>query len=137
MKFTDEIGFGVPAVLSAIGGTISLMLGGWDILIQLLITFIVIDYVTGVLSGIKTKSLSSDVMYWGGIRKGITLVVIAVAVMLDELINGGSPVFRTLALYFYIGREGLSVIENLAVLGVPLPAFIKSTLRQIQRKGGK
>jgi toxin secretion/phage lysis holin len=105
-------------------------------LIQALVTLIIIDYITGVLSGIKNKSLSSDVMYWGGIRKAVTLAVIAVAVLFDSMLNNGDPVFRTMALYFYIGREGLSIVENVAKLGVPLPAFISKVLKQINKNGG-
>jgi toxin secretion/phage lysis holin len=132
-----EVAYGIPAIFSAIGTTITAWLGGWDMLIQMLVFFIVLDYITGILSGIKNKNLSSDVMYWGGIRKGITLVVIMIAVMFDIMLNNSEPVFRTIAIYFYIGREGLSIIENMAKLGVPLPSFIKQTINQIAKAGKK
>jgi toxin secretion/phage lysis holin len=132
-----EVAYGIPTIFSAIGTLITFWLGGWDMLIQILVFFVILDYATGVLSGIKNKNLSSDVMYWGGIRKGITLVVIMIAVMFDTMLNNSEPVFRTIALYFYIGREGLSIIENMGKLGVPLPAFIKSTINQIAKRGGK
>jgi toxin secretion/phage lysis holin len=132
-----EIAYGIPAIFSLMGTILTSWLGGWDMLIQMLVFFVVLDYITGVLSGIKNKNLSSDVMYWGGIRKAITLVVIMIAFMFDMLLNNSEPVFRTIAIYFYIGREGLSIIENLSKLGVPLPAFIKSTINQIAKKGGK
>lgn len=133
----SDVAYGIPAVLSAIGTTITAWLGGWDLLIQMLLVFIIVDYSTGVLSGIKNKNLSSDVMYWGGIRKGITLVVIMIAFMFDIMLNNSEPVFRTIAIYFYIGREGLSIIENMAKLGVPLPSFIKQTINQIAKAGKK
>ena len=132
-----DLAYGIPAIFSAIGTIITAQLGGWDMLIQILVFFVILDYITGVLSGIKNKKLSSDIMYWGGIRKAITLVVIMIAVMFDSMLNNSEPVFRTIALYFYIGREGLSIIENLGTLGVPLPAFIKSTINQIVKRGGK
>lgn len=112
-------------------------LGGWDKALQILITLIVIDYVTGVLGAIKTKKLNSEVMYWGGIRKAVVLLVIGLAAILDDVVGGGTPVFRTAAIYFYAGREGLSVVENLGVLGIPLPAKIKNLLEQLQEEGDK
>lgn len=123
-------------ILSAMGMTLcNAWLGGWDISIKLLVFFMVTDYVTGVLVGAKSHKLSSDVMYWGGIRKAAILVVIAIAVMLDELIGNITPIFRTLAVYYYVGREGLSVVENLGLLNVPLPPFLKRVLTQLEDKG--
>jgi toxin secretion/phage lysis holin len=74
-------------------------------------------------------------MFWGGIRKGIIIVVIAIAVMLDQLLGNKEPIFRMLALYFYIAREGLSIVENFGILGVPFPEKIKKVLVQLQEKG--
>lgn len=129
--------FSFNAIFSVTGTTISALLGGWDILIQLLLTFMVIDYVTGVLSAIRNNKLNSEVMYWGGIRKAAVLLVIIIAVMFDALVSADAPVFRTLAMYFYISREGISVLENLGKMGVPLPAFIRKFLEQLKEKGGE
>nr|WP_324254003.1 phage holin family protein [Paenibacillus sp. 1001270B_150601_E10] len=71
------------------------------------------DYVTGLLGAIMTKTVNSEVCSGGGVRKGVIFVVIALAVMLGQYAGDLSPVFRTLAMYFYIGREGLSIVENL------------------------
>jgi toxin secretion/phage lysis holin len=75
-------------------------------------------------------------MYWGGFRKAAILVVIALATMFDSLASQDVPVFRTMAIYFYLSREGVSVVENLGQLGVPLPSFIKGFLEQLREKGG-
>lgn len=128
---------------NAISGTIAVVatmvtgfLGGWDIALKVLVFCMVADYVTGVLGAVKSKSVSSDEMFWGGVRKGIILLVIMFAVLLDEMVGNASPIFRTIAIYFYVGREGLSIIENVGVLGVPLPAFLKDVLTQLNEKKG-
>lgn len=124
---------GIIAVLGTIATT---YLGGWDTSLQLLAALMIADYLTGVLGAFKTKNFNSDVMFWGGVRKGIVLLVIMLAVKVDLFVGNGAPVFRTLAMYFYIGREGLSVIENMGVIGVPLPDSFRKTFTQLQEKGG-
>jgi len=95
----------------------------------------VVDYATGFLGAIKSHKVDSEVMFWGGIRKCIILVVLAIAVNLDEMLGNSDPVLRTLAIYFYVAREGVSVTENLGILGVPLPPGITKVLTQLQEKG--
>jgi toxin secretion/phage lysis holin len=123
-------------IIAVIGTIATTYLGGWDTSLQLLAALMIADYLTGVLGAFKTKNFNSDVMFWGGVRKGIVLLVIMLAVKVDMFVGNGSPVFRTLAMYFYIGREGLSVIENMGVIGVPLPDAFKKTFTQLQEKGG-
>lgn len=129
--------------IAAAGAYLTHMLGGWDMALQFLVTFMIIDYVTGIIAAVKSKNLNSEVMFWGGIRKGATLAVIAVAVMLDNLLGNQDPVLRTMAIYYYISREGLSSTENLGKIGVPLPSFITNVLEQLndkksnEKEGGK
>lgn len=123
---------GVIAVL----GLLATLLGGWDKPLQLLVVLMVADYVTGVLGAIKTKTVNSEVMFWGGIRKITILFVVGLAVLVDGWVGGDSAVFRALAVYFYAGREGLSVVENLGILGVYLPPKLKEFLEQLNEKGG-
>lgn len=119
-------------VVGAAAGTIvSAWLGGWDVALQALVAFMVVDYLTGVLAAIKQRRLSSEVMFWGGLRKGIILLVLAMAVILDRLVGNEDPIFRTLAIYFYVAREGLSILENLGLLGIPLPDFLRRVLEQL------
>jgi toxin secretion/phage lysis holin len=94
------------------------------------------DYVTGVLAAMRNKNVNSEIMFWGGIRKAIILLVVLLAAQLDQLVGGQDPVFRTMTLYFYVGREGLSVVENLGIIGVPLPSAITKFLEQLKQKGG-
>ncbi len=121
---------GVAALLGVLASD---YLGGWDKGIQVLMTLMVADYVAGILMALKTRSVNSDVMFWGGIRKITVLFIVGLAAMLDEWVSNGTPVFRTAAIYFYGGREGLSVIENLGTLGVPIPVKIKSFLGQLNQ----
>lgn len=127
---------GAGGFVAVIGTIITSYLGGWDSALKILIFLMLLDYSTGVLGAFKSRTLNSDIMFWGGIRKGVVLLVVAMSVMADELVSGGTPVFRTLALYFYSGREGLSVVENVGILGVPLPAALTKFLEQLQNKGG-
>jgi toxin secretion/phage lysis holin len=119
-------------VVGAAAGTIvSAWLGGWDVALQALVAFMVVDYLTGVLAAVKQRRLNSEVMFWGGLRKGIILLVVAMAVILDRLVGNEDPIFRTLAIYFYVAREGLSILENLGLLGIPLPDFLRRVLEQL------
>jgi len=118
-------------IVAAAGVMATDWLGGWDKSLKLLLVLMVIDYVTGVLGAIKTKTLDSDVMFWGGVRKAVVLFVVGLASLMDEWIQPGAPVFRTAAVFFYAAREGLSVIENSAVLGVPWPGVIRDKLQQL------
>lgn len=127
--------YGFSAIVAAIGTFVSYWLGGWDVALRVLIAFMIIDYITGFLGAIKTKKVDSDAMFWGGIRKGVIIVVIAIAVMLDQLLRNSEPIFRMMALYFYIAREGLSIVENFGILGVPFPEKLKKVLVQLQEKG--
>ncbi|OME86551.1 holin [Paenibacillus lautus] len=122
---------GVVAVL----GLLATLLGGWDKPLQILVVLMVADYITGILGAVKTKAVNSEVMFWGGIRKITILFVVGLAVLIDGWVGGDSAVFRTLAVYFYAGREGLSVMENLGILGVYIPPKIKEFLEQLNEKG--
>ena len=127
--------FSLSSVVAAAGTLISVWLGGWDAALKFLVFLMVLDYATGLLGAIKNHSVDSEVMFWGGIRKGIILAVVVVAVLLDKMVGNAEPILRTLAIYFYVSREGISVTENLGILGVPLPPGISRVLTQLQEKG--
>lgn len=127
--------FWFSSVIATACTIMSAALGGWDIALRVLITLMIVDYATGFLGAIKNKTVNSDEMFWGGIRKGIIFVVLIVAVLLDEMVGNQEPIFRTMAIYFYAGREGISVTENLGILGVYLPPGIAKALKQLQEKG--
>ena len=105
-------------------------------LIQALLIFMAIDYMTGVLSAVRNKKLNSEIMFWGGIRKGIVIVVVVIAAACDTLLALDPPVLRALAIWFYIAREGISIFENIGKLGVPLPYSILKVFEQLRDRGG-
>lgn len=110
------------------------LFGGWDVALAVLIAFMVIDYLTGVVNAILDKRLSSRVGFKGLAKKLFVVLMLIVAVLLDRLVNDGQWIFRTLVAYFYIANEGISIIENIALLGVPIPQKIVEILEQIKEK---
>lgn len=120
--------------IALIGTVITALMGGWDTALKILVVLMVVDYMSGFLAAYKLKKVNSDVMFWGGIRKGVVFIVVIIAVLVDELVNNGLPIMRTLVLYYYIAREALSVTENFALLGVPLPQQLVDVLTQLQEE---
>lgn len=111
------------------------LFGGWDLALKILITFMVLDYVTGVIYAYVIKTLNSAVGFRGLIKKCMILAVLIVGVELDRMLgNGGTWVFRTLVAYFYIANEGISLLENISNLGVPIPNKIKTALEQLNNE---
>lgn len=118
---------------TAIIGTIfTWLFGAWDTPLGVLVTFMALDYATGVLRGYVNKELSSDKGLKGIARKVVIFAVLIVAVLLDRLLNSGTWVFRTMTCYFYIANEGLSLIENAIGLGAPAPEGLKDALAQLK-----
>lgn len=109
------------------------LFGGWDLALKILITFMVLDYVTGVIYAYTVKSLNSEVGFKGLIKKCMILVVLIIGVMLDRMLGNGTWVFRTLVCYFYIANEGVSLLENISNLGVPIPNKIRNALEQLNK----
>lgn len=125
----------IKLLIIALGTGFTWLFGVWDIPLIVLVVFMVLDQLTGVIRGYVNKDLSSDVGLKGIARKCVILIVLIVAVMLDRLLNTGSWMFRTMVAYFYIANEGISLLENCASLGAPIPEKLKHAL--IQLKEGK
>ena len=119
-------------LVAGAGTALTWLFGTWSTAIGVLILFMVLDYITGVLRGYVNKKLSSDIGLHGIARKAVIFIVLIVAVALDRLMNTGNWVFRTLVCYFYIANEGLSLIENCASLGLPIPDKLKDALAQLK-----
>lgn len=116
-------------ILSSIFGVIFSGLGGNDSLLQILIGFVVIDYLSGVAVGIKNKNLSSRAGFYGIIKKIFIFSVIYMAHLAD--MATGTETIRNVAVLFYISNEGISILENLGEIGVKYPQKIKDILVQI------
>ncbi len=120
-----------------IGAGISWLFGAWDIPIIFLVIVMILDYITGVLKAKINKELSSEIGLKGIARKFLILAIVMIAVLMDRLLNTGTWVFRSLACYFYIANEALSILENAAVLGLKIPDGLKSALLQLQEGNKK
>ena len=107
--------------------------GSWDLAIQVLIVFMTLDYGTGVLYAYLIGQLSSEVGFKGLVKKCMILVVLIIGVMLDRMLGNGTWVFRTLVCYFYIANEGISLLENVANIGIPIPNKIRNALEQLNK----
>ena len=118
--------------IAILGTVFTWLFGAWDMALIVLISFMALDYLTGLLKGWFNKTLSSDVASKGIAKKSLILIVLIIAVLLDRLLNADTWVFRTLVCYFYIGNEGISLIENLGELGLPIPSKVKDALIQLK-----
>lgn len=119
-------------IIMAIFTPIIIALGGWDVVLQVLVSLVVMDYLTGVTVAILNKSLSSEVGYKGLIKKVFIFAMVYVSVLVDKATN--ADVFRTMTILFYIANEGISVLENGGKLGVPYPEALKNVLIQLKDK---
>lgn len=121
---------------SAVAGAFfGAVFGVMDGFLYTLIVFTAIDYITGVLSAVSNKKLSSEIGFKGIAKKITIFLMVAVANIIDiHLLKIGS-ILRTSAIFFYISNEGISILENAAVIGLPVPDKIKEILEQIKTNG--
>ena len=118
-------------VFTAIGGWLGWLLGGCDGLMYALIAFVVVDYITGIMCAIVDKKLSSEVGFKGICKKVLIFLLVGMANILDVNIIGSGSVLRTAAIFFYLSNEGVSLLENAAHLGLPVPNAMKEVLQQL------
>ena len=127
-------------VFAAVGGWLGYFLGGCDGLLIALVVFAVVDYITGVMCAISDKKLSSEVGFRGICRKVLIFFLVGVANILDVQVIGTGSVLRTAIIFFYLSNEGVSLLENAAHLGLPVPEKLKAVLAQLHdraEKGGE
>lgn len=124
----------IQFVFTAVGGWLGYFLGGCDGLLYALIAFVVIDYITGVMCAITEKKLSSEVGFKGICRKVLIFLLVGIANILDVQVIQTGSVLRTAIIFFYISNEGVSLLENAAHLGLPVPEKIKVVLKQLHDK---
>ena len=117
-------------LITLVGGFLTSLLGGWDMALQVLVLFVVLDYATGLVAAYGEQNLNSRVGFRGIAKKILLFVPVAVAYWLDMLL--GQEILRSLAIFFYIANEGLSMMENLGRAGVPFPEQIQEALEQLK-----
>jgi toxin secretion/phage lysis holin len=121
----------IQFIFSIIGGWLGYFLGGCDGLLYALIAFVFIDYITGVMCAITDKTLSSEVGFKGICRKVLIFLLVGIANILDVQVIGTGSVLRTAVIFFYLSNEGISLLENAAYLGLPVPQKVKTVLEQL------
>ena len=121
----------IQLIFTAVGGWLGYFLGGCDGLLYALLAFVVIDYITGVMCAINDRTLSSEVGFRGICRKVLIFLLVGIANVLDVQVIGTGSVLRTAVIFFYISNEGVSLLENAAHLGLPVPEKIKIVLEQL------
>lgn len=110
------------------------LLGGIDIALQCLLIAIVLDYVSGIIKAFITKQLSSKIGFKGIIKKVGLLLIVMLGVLVDR-VTGDTGAIRSLVIYYFVANEGLSIIENLSLAGVPFPKGLKKALKVLREKG--
>ncbi len=133
----DKLIGAAKLVFGGIIAAVSGFIGGMDGIMYALIAFITIDYATGVAVAVKEKKLSSEVGFWGLVRKVCILELVGVAHYIDCYVMQSGDVIRTVAAMYYIGNEGISILENCGNLGLPLPPKLMAVMVQIKEGKGE
>ena len=127
----------IQAVFTAVGGWLGWFLGGCDGLLYALVAFVVLDYITGVMRAIVDHELSSAVGFKGIFRKVLIFALVGIGHILDTQVIGNGSILRTAVIFFYLSNEGISLTENAAHLGLPIPEKLKLVLEQLHSRGEK
>ncbi len=136
-----ELKNSVLAGLAAVGTFLAGALGGWDAPLALLVALMAADYLTGVLVAAvwqrsdksATGALDSKAGFRGLVKKGMILLLVWLGVLLDEAVGAGYV--RMAVVLFFLGNEGLSLLENLGLMGIPFPAFLRRALEALREQG--
>ena len=132
-----EFWYTIQLAFAAVGGWLGYFLGGCDGLLYALIAFVAIDYITGVMCAISDKTLSSEVGFKGICRKVLIFLLVGIGHIVDAQVIGNGGVMRTAVIFFYLSNEGVSLIENAAHLGLPVPDKLKAVLEQLHDRAEK
>ena len=124
-------------LFTAAGGWLGYFLGGCDGLLLALVLFAVADYITGVMCAVADKKLSSEVGFKGICRKVIIFMLVGIAHIIDVNVIATGSVLRTAVIFFYLSNEGVSLLENAAHLGLPIPEKLKIVLEQLHDRSEK
>ena len=127
----------IQVVFAGIGGWLGWLLGGCDGLLYALLAFVVIDYITGIMCAVVDKKLSSEVGFKGIFKKVLIFALVGIGHILDTRVIGSGAVMRTAVIFFYLSNEGVSLLENAAYLGLPIPQKLKSVLEQLHDRAEK
>lgn len=141
METAVHIKNAICGALAVAGGAATSLLGGWDITLQVLLCCMAVDYITGlIVAGVfhnsgksATGALESRAGFKGLVRKCAVLLLVFLAALLDTYT--GHSFVRPAVCLFFIANEGLSILENIGLMGVPYPAFLKNMLEALKKQG--
>lgn len=130
----DLIWTKLQMAFSMIGGWIGYFVGGVDGLFTALLIFMVLDYITGLMCAVADKKLSSAVGFKGIFKKVLIILLVGVAHIADLHVVGTGSALRGAVVCFYLSNEGISILENAAHLGLPIPEKLKTVLEQLHNR---
>lgn len=120
---------------SFVGTILGYFFGGFDVMMITLLLFMVADYITGIIKAIIEKKMSSKIGAKGILKKVMILILVGVTNLLGIAIEIEG--LRYIIISFYLANEGISIIENASIIGVPIPQKIKDVLEQLKSKEGE
>ncbi len=121
-------------IFTALGGYVGWFLGGVDGFMYALITFVVIDYVTGLMVAVLERKLSSEVGFRGIFKKVLIFAFVGIGNIIDVYLLKNGSAIRTAVIFFYVSNEGISIIENSSKIGLPIPQKLKDILEQLNKE---
>ncbi len=124
----------IQVVFIAIGGWLGYFLGGFDGFMYALLVFVVVDYITGIMCAVLDKELSSEIGFRGIFKKVLIFTLVAIGHIIDENVIGDGSVIRTAVIFFYLSNEGISILENVVHIGLPVPQKLRDVLEQLNDK---
>ncbi len=124
----------IKAISGAAGALIGFLYGEITGLFVAIIALMALDYITGIFCAVSTKTLSSEIGFKGLVKKLMILVIIAVGHLVDAYIIGTGSAFMTAVILFFAANEGISILENAALLGLPVPEKLRNVLEQLKDK---
>ena len=131
---TELIWTKIQIAITALGGWLGYFIGGVDGLLTALIIFMTLDYITGVMCAIIDKELSSSVGFKGIFKKVLILILVGVANIIDVEVVGTGSAMRSAVICYYLSNEGVSLLENAAHIGLPVPDGLKTVLSQLHKR---
>ncbi|MBE3555580.1 MAG: phage holin family protein [Firmicutes bacterium] len=127
----------LKGIFAAVATLLTFVFGQWDTLMQGLVVFVTADLLAGSVAAVVTRDLDSGQLFHSILRKVLVFVMVAVAAQLDKVMQTGqNPLLRTVTIWFFIGQEGVSIIENAGRAGLPLPTALRQALRRLHESPG-
>jgi len=121
-------------IFAAIGGYIGWFLGGFDGLLYALVAFVIIDYITGIMVAVLEKKVSSSIGFKGIFKKVLIFTFVGIGHIVDIYILQNGSAVRTAVIFFYLSNEGLSIVENAAKIGLPVPEKLKKVFTELNKE---